>query len=83
MALRTLGIAYKDIEYTSNYSSLNENFLESDLTLIAIAGIKDPLRPDIEDSINICRGAGIRVRMVTGDNINTAIAIAKDCGILE
>ena len=40
MALRTLGIAYKDIEYTSNYSSLNENFLESDLTLIAIAGIK-------------------------------------------
>ena len=40
MALRTLGIAYKDIEYTTNYASLNENFLESDLTLIGIVGIK-------------------------------------------
>jgi magnesium-transporting ATPase (P-type) len=52
MALRTLGIAYKDIEYTSNYATLNENFLESDLTLVAVAGIKDPLRPDIEMAIN-------------------------------
>ena len=82
MALRTLAIAYKDIEYNSSYSTLNENFLESDLTLIAIAGIKDPLRPDVEEAINVCRGAGIRVRMVTGDNMNTAVAIAKDCGIL-
>ena len=82
-ALRILGIAYKDIDYTANYATLNENFIESDLTLIAIAGIKDPLRPDITESINLCRGAGIRLRMVTGDNINTAISVAKDCGILQ
>lgn len=80
--MRTLGIAYKDIPYTTSYSTLNENFLESDLTLVCIAGIRDPLRREISDSIKTCKGAGIRVRMITGDNIHTAVAIAKDCGIL-
>lgn len=47
--------------------------LEQDLTLIAIAGIKDPIRPEIPKCINMCGSAGIVVRMVTGDNILTAI----------
>jgi Ca2+-transporting ATPase len=41
------------------------------------------LRPEIGRAITTCKEAGITVRMVTGDNINTAIAIAKDCGILQ
>lgn len=56
---------------------MNENLLESDLTLVAIAGIRDPLRPEISEAIKKCKNAGIRVRMITGDNIHTAVAIAK------
>lgn len=62
---------------------MSENILESELTLIAIAGIKDPLRKEIPEAIKKCKAAGITVRMVTGDNINTAVAIAKDAGILS
>lgn len=52
-------------------------------TLIAIAGIRDALRPEVPGAIAQCATAGIRVRMVTGDNIVTAKAIAKDCGIIS
>ena len=52
------------------------------MIFLGIAGIKDPLRPSIKHAIEVCKTAGITVRMVTGDNIVTAIAIAKECGIL-
>ena len=45
-------------------------------------GIKDPVRPGVKKAVQACLDAGIMVRMVTGDNINTAKAIAKECGIL-
>jgi len=45
-------------------------------------GIKDPLRSSVKDAIAKCQSAGITVRMVTGDNDQTAFAIAKDCGIV-
>jgi Ca2+-transporting ATPase len=45
-------------------------------------GIKDPVRPGVKDAVRLCHEAGIKVRMVTGDNLNTAIAIARECGIL-
>ncbi|KAF7809916.1 Calcium-transporting ATPase 2, plasma membrane-type [Senna tora] len=51
-------------------------------TCIGIVGIKDPVRPGVKESVAVCRSAGIVVRMVTGDNINTAKAIARECGIL-
>ncbi|KAK3136077.1 hypothetical protein QOZ80_5BG0427680 [Eleusine coracana subsp. coracana] len=54
----------------------------SGFTLICIFGIKDPVRPGVKDAVKACISAGIIVRMVTGDNINTAKAIAKECGIL-
>lgn len=57
--------------------------MESDLTLVSIVGIMDPLRPEIINSIKTCKSAGIRVRMITGDNMNTAEAIAKESGILS
>lgn len=48
-----------------------------------MVGIKDPLRDGIKSAVHACHRAGVRVRMVTGDNKNTAIAIAKEAGILD
>ena len=56
---------------------------EHDLTLIAVLGIADPLRPEVKDAIASCERGGISVRMFTGDNLVTAASIAKDCGILK
>lgn len=84
-SLRTLLFAYKDLKPKSrdvNYDSLSEDFLEDDLVFIAIAGIKDPLRDEIPDAIKKCKTASITVRMVTGDNMDTAVAISKDAGII-
>jgi Ca2+ transporting ATPase len=55
---------------------------ESGLTLICIAGIKDIIREEVPEAVAKCNVAGVRVRMVTGDNKVTAIAIAKECGII-
>lgn len=51
-------------------------------TLICIAGIKDIIREEVPEAVKKCKTAGVRVRMVTGDQIKTAIAIAKECGII-
>jgi hypothetical protein len=48
-----------------------------------VLGIKDPLRPDVKQAVADCHRAGINVRMVTGDNVVTACAIAKECGIIK
>ncbi|TVU05044.1 hypothetical protein EJB05_48192, partial [Eragrostis curvula] len=56
---------------------------EDDLTLLGIVGIKDPCRPGVRDAVRLCTSAGVKVRMVTGDNIETAKAIALECGILD
>lgn len=78
-ALRTLCLAYKEIE---NGFSSDSSIPTDGYTCIGIVGIKDPVRPGVKESVAICRSAGITVRMVTGDNINTAKAIARECGIL-
>lgn len=77
-ALRTICLAFKDIDDTFNGNVIPEN----NYTLISVVGIKDPVRPGVKDAVDTCLAAGITVRMVTGDNINTAKAIAKECGIL-
>jgi P-type Ca2+ transporter type 2C len=74
-ALRTLCLAYQDVGAGSDVPS-------DGYTLIAVFGIKDPLRPGVKEAVATCHAAGINVRMVTGDNINTAKAIARECGIL-
>jgi Ca2+-transporting ATPase len=56
---------------------------EDELILLAIVGIKDPCRPGVRDSVQLCINAGVKVRMVTGDNLQTAKAIALECGILD
>lgn len=47
-----------------------------------MAGIKDPLKDGIHEAVMKCHNAGITVRMVTGDNLDTAVAISKEAGIL-
>jgi Ca2+-transporting ATPase len=76
--LRSLLIAYR---VGGEYRSPEE--AESDLTVIGVAAISDPIREEVPGAIKSCRGAGVTVRMVTGDNIDTARAIAKECGILS
>ncbi|XP_072341062.1 plasma membrane calcium-transporting ATPase 1 isoform X3 [Scyliorhinus torazame] len=80
--LRTICLAFREFEVNSDVDWDNENDVLSDLTCIAIVGIEDPVRPEVPDAIKKCQQAGITVRMVTGDNINTARAIATKCGIL-
>lgn len=53
------------------------------LILYGILGIQDPLRESVFESINQCKQAGINVKMITGDNAETAFAIAKSCGIIS
>ncbi|CAI5978063.1 unnamed protein product [Closterium sp. NIES-65] len=90
-ALRTLSLAYKDLsaEEVEQMGLVKEGEWVADvaipdqgLTLMAVVGIKDPLRPEVPRSVMLCKRAGIMVRMVTGDNLSTAIAIARECGIL-
>ncbi|KAJ6852268.1 putative calcium-transporting ATPase 5, plasma membrane-type [Iris pallida] len=77
-ALRTLCLASRDLD--DDYSG--DEIPAEGYTLIAIFGIKDPVRPGVREAVQSCIAAGIKVRMVTGDNINTAKAIARECGIL-
>eukprot|EP00252_Welwitschia_mirabilis_P024146 TRINITY_DN704_c0_g4_i2.p1 TRINITY_DN704_c0_g4~~TRINITY_DN704_c0_g4_i2.p1 ORF type:complete len:1109 (-),score=145.86 TRINITY_DN704_c0_g4_i2:457-3783(-) len=56
---------------------------ENGLTLLGIVGIKDPCRPHVREAVRRCQSAGVKVRMVTGDNLHTAYSIALECGILQ
>uniref|UniRef100_A0A8V5HCS1 Calcium-transporting ATPase n=1 Tax=Melopsittacus undulatus TaxID=13146 RepID=A0A8V5HCS1_MELUD len=80
--LRTICLAFRDFPADAEPDWDSENEILSDLTCIAVVGIEDPVRPEVPDAILKCQRAGITVRMVTGDNINTARAIATKCGIL-
>lgn len=80
-ALRTLCLAFQDIEGEAEACTTGA-IPDTGFTCAAIVGIKDPVRPGVIDAVNLCVQAGIRVRMVTGDNIETAKAIARECNIL-
>ncbi|XP_042307085.1 plasma membrane calcium-transporting ATPase 3 isoform X3 [Sceloporus undulatus] len=81
--LRTICIAYRDFPAGKEPDWENENDIVIDLTCITVVGIEDPVRPEVPEAIRKCQRAGITVRMVTGDNINTARAIAAKCGIIQ
>ncbi|KAL9459926.1 hypothetical protein AB3S75_003181 [Citrus x aurantiifolia] len=85
-SLRCVAIAYRSCEadeVPTDEESLDKWTLpEEELILLAIVGIKDPCRPGVKDAVKLCRDAGVKVRMVTGDNLQTAKAIALECGIL-
>ncbi|BFZ10933.1 hypothetical protein BsWGS_13969 [Bradybaena similaris] len=90
--LRTICLAYKD--FVAGDKAVNEENLHgvdwddeskviSNLTCVCIVGIEDPVRDEVPEAIQKCQRAGITVRMVTGDNVNTARSIASKCGILR
>ncbi|SMP62553.1 cation-translocating P-type ATPase [Anoxynatronum buryatiense] len=75
-ALRVLGAAYKDVEI-----QIAPEEMEQDLVLLGFVGMIDPPRPEVIDSINEAKAAGITPVMITGDHQNTAVAIGKELGI--
>ncbi|XP_050426571.1 plasma membrane calcium-transporting ATPase 3 isoform X8 [Adelges cooleyi] len=92
--LRTISVAYKD--FVPNKTDApnqvlmdgepdwdDEDAIVSDLTALCVVGIEDPVRPEVPEAIRKCQRAGITVRMVTGDNVNTARSIATKCGIYK
>ncbi|ODQ65451.1 calcium-translocating P-type ATPase [Nadsonia fulvescens var. elongata DSM 6958] len=78
-SLRAISLAYRDIDSNVDISDFDALF--KDFTLVSILGIMDPLRPGVKRAVQDCQGAGVVVRMITGDNIHTAKAIAAECGI--
>jgi len=82
-ALRTIGIGFRDTTEELAWSEMVANPPDENFTCLGIVGILDPLRPEVRDAVRKCKGAGIFVRMVTGDNIDTAKKIAEQCGIFD
>jgi len=80
-ALRVLAMAYKSISEERQEYEVSD--IESDLTYVGIIGMIDPPRGEVTDAISVCNQAGIRTVMVTGDHKTTAVAIAKQIGILK
>ncbi|KAG5485242.1 hypothetical protein CUR178_06602 [Leishmania enriettii] len=79
MANRTIGVAYAALSGTE----LPEEEPTEKLVWLCLLGIQDPLRPEVADAVLKCQSAGVTVRMCTGDNIDTAVAISRQCGIFN
>jgi len=80
-ALRVLAVAYKTIDKVPENPTSEE--LEKDLTFLGLVGMIDPPRPEAKEAVKLCRRAGIKPVMITGDHVITASAIAKELGILN
>lgn len=78
-ALRVLGVAFREI---AEESPVQEN-LEEDLVFVGLLAMMDPPRPEVKKAIAVCREAGIRPVMITGDHKQTALAVAKELELLE
>lgn len=81
--LRTLCAAYVKAPAGSTFENEEDELPETGLTFLLLVGIKDPCRPGVPEAVLRCQRAGIVVRMVTGDNVATAKAIARECHILS
>lgn len=91
-SMRTLGFAYKEISLSCEESeaavtveseAIDVDTEENNLVFSGFVGIRDPLRPDVIESVSIANKAGVSVKMLTGDNINTARAIGEELGLLK
>ena len=80
-ALRVLAVGYREIDALPE--QLTSETLENNLTLLGLVGMIDPPRPEAKAAVAVCRRAGIRPVMITGDHVVTASAIAKELGILQ
>lgn len=83
-SLRCIAFAYKQIsdEPECRNNETQPRLREEGLTLMGIVGLKDPSRPGARKAVEACKYAGVSVKMITGDNVFTAKAIAAECGIL-
>ena len=73
--LRTLAFAYKQVK------TFSKDHFEEELIFLGLVGMEDPPREEVKESILLCMGAGIKVKMITGDNKETALAISKRIGL--
>jgi len=80
-ALRVLAAAKRDWDHKPEQNT--PEFLEQDLVFLGLTGMIDPVRPEVKAAIEECRSAGIRAVMITVDHKDTAVAIAKELGIIE
>ena len=92
-ALRVIAFAYRDFDSVQDWDAVTQYateeqkgvgdcpVVENDLTLVGLLGFQDPVRPEVPQAVADCQKAGIFVRMVTGDNMETAKAIARQCNI--
>ncbi len=80
-ALRVLSLAAR--VYHKRPSDFSDEALENDLIFVGLVGMIDPIRPEVKAAVAECRTAGIRPIMITGDQLDTAVAIGKDLGIIE
>ena len=80
-ALRVLAMAYKKLDHEPSNKEMET--IENDLTFIGMVGMIDPPREEVKDAVAKCKSAGIKTVMITGDHITTAMAIAKELGILN
>ena len=91
LSLRTIALVYRDFPAghwppdagvsSGGQTQAKFDHVFKDMVFIGVVGIKDPLRSGVIEAVSDCRKAGVTVRMVTGDNISTAKAIATECGI--
>ena len=79
-ALRVLAVGYKELDSVSEEPTSEE--LEYGLTFLGLVGMIDPPRPEAKEAVAVCRKAGIKPVMITGDHVITASAIARELGIL-
>ncbi|XP_061986259.1 putative calcium-transporting ATPase 13, plasma membrane-type [Populus nigra] len=83
-SLRCIAFAHKQISEDQYEDGKEDKTLKEDcLTLLGLVGIKDPCRPGVKKAVDDCQRAGVNVKMITGDNVFTARAIAIECGILK
>lgn len=92
--LRVLSFAYREIEESEKLKVESEKFkesairnlqseIETDMVFIGLIGLEDPPRPEVKEAIKKCSGAGIKIIMITGDGSRTAVAIAKEIGLVK
>lgn len=80
-SLRCVAFAYAKVRKENEQVHLKLE--ETGLTLLGLVGLKDPCRPGVREAVESCMKAGVNIKMITGDNLHTARAIAVECGILS
>ncbi|HNS32865.1 MAG TPA: calcium-translocating P-type ATPase, SERCA-type [bacterium] len=80
-AMRVLAVAMRDVDKSTG--SYESELVEKNLTFLGLIAMIDPPRPEVKDAVSMCRQAGIRSVMITGDHKNTGIAIARELGLFR